>query len=110
LTFYREWWYDVHTYEVLDMMKQTYDKSDSKQPIRLTTNWTFCPSFTYHQKDEQLKYMTPIVYHSGIDTTNIYDFYYTTHDEVPVLSTKYEPIKEWDLGQWVLMKRKKDLK
>ena len=38
LKFYREWWYDVHTYEVLDMMQQEYDKSDKQQPIRLTTN------------------------------------------------------------------------
>lgn len=110
LTFYREWWYDVHTYEILDMMKQEYDKNDSKQPIRLTTNWLFCPSFTYHQKDEHLKYMTPIVYHSQIDTTNTYDFYYTTRDEVPVLASKYAPVKEWDYGQWVLLKRKKEEK
>ena len=110
LKFYREWWYDVHTYEILDMMKQEYDKSDKQQPIRLTTNWTFCPSFTYHQKEEQLKYMTRIVYHSGIDTTNIYDFYYTTREEVPVLSPKYEPVKDWDYGQWVLLKRKKEVK
>jgi hypothetical protein len=103
---YREWWYDTHTYEVLDMMKQEYDKREPKQPIKITTNWLFCPSFTYHKANGRLDYLAPIVYHSQVDTTQVYDFYYTTRDEAPVLQSRYESVKEWDGGQWILMKLK----
>lgn len=107
LTSYREWWYDVHTYEIMDMMQQEYNKSDPKQPIKFTTYWFFCPSFTYHQAKSKANYMEKIEYHAKIDTVNVYDFYYTLQEEVPLLKPKYDVFKEWDYGQWVLMKRKK---
>ena len=107
LAYYREWWYDVHTYEIMDMMQQEYAKSDKKEPIKFTTYWFFCPSFTYHQAKSEANYMEKIKYHSQIDTVNIYDFYYTVQDEVPLLKSKYEVVKEWDYRQWVLLKRKK---
>jgi hypothetical protein len=107
LTSYREWWYDTHTYEVMDMMKREYEASDKKAPIKFTTYWFFCPSFTYHQAKAEANYMEKIIYHSKIDTVNVYDFYYTVQDEVPLLKSKYEVVKEWDYRQWVLLKRKK---
>jgi hypothetical protein len=105
---YREWWYDKNTYEIMGMMKQHYDNSDKKEPIKLTTNWLFCPSFTYHQAQSKADFIAPIQYHKAIDTTAIYDFYYTTQDEVPLLKSKYEVVKEWDYRQWVLLKRIKN--
>jgi hypothetical protein len=107
LTSYREWWYDVHTYEIMDMMKREYAASDKKEPIKFTSYWFFTPSFTYHQAKSEANYMEKIKYHSQIDTVNVYDFYYTVQDEVPLLKSKYEVVKEWDYRQWVLMKRKK---
>jgi hypothetical protein len=106
--YYREWWYDRHTYDVLDLMKTEYDNSDKKEPIKLTTNWLFCPSFTYHQKQKKADYIAPIIYHSQIDTSTVFDFYYTTQEEVPQLKSKYEVVKEWDYRQWVLLKRIKN--
>ncbi len=108
LTSYREWWYDKNTYEVMDLMKQYYDNSDKKEPIKLTTNWLFCPSFTYHQAKSKADFIVPIKYHKEIDTTNVYDFYYTTQDEASQLKSKYEVVKEWDYRQWVLLKRIKN--
>jgi hypothetical protein len=107
LTSYREWWYDVHTYEIMDMMKREYEASDKKEPIKFTSYWFFTPSFTYHQAKADANYMEKIKYHSQIDTVNVYDFYYTVQDEVPLLTSKYEVVKEWDYRQWVLLKRKK---
>ena len=107
LTSYREWWFDVHTYEIMDMMQQEYAKSTTKQPIKFTTYWSFCPSFTYHQTKAKANYMEKIEFHSELDTVKVYDFYYTVREQVPLLKAKYEVAKEWDGGQWVLMKRKK---
>ena len=107
LTSYREWWYDVHTFEILDMLKQEHDKTDKKQPLRLNTTWMFHPSFLYHKGKARLEWLAPLPFNSAPDTINVYDFYYTTRDEMPALITKYEKIKEWDYGQWILMKRKK---
>ena len=106
LTSYREWWFDVHTYEIMDMMKREYDTSATKQPVKFTAYWFFTPSFTYHQADSKANYMEKIEFHSQIDTTNVYDFYYTVQDEVPLLTSRYDVVKEWDGRQWVLLKRK----
>ncbi len=107
LDYYREWWYDRHTYEILDFLKLEYDKSDKKQALRLNTTWTFNPSFTYHKAKNNLDWIAPLRYDKKPDTTNVYDFYYCTQDEMPLLLPQYEKIKDWDYGQWVLMKRKR---
>lgn len=106
LTSYREWWYDVHTFDVLDILKQKHDKTDKKQPLRLNTTWMFHPSFLYHKRKANMEWLAPLSFHSNPDTINIYDYYYTTRDEMPALQSKYEKVKEWDGGQWILMKRK----
>ena len=106
LDYYREWWYDRHTYEILDYLKSEYDKSDKKQALRLNTTWTFNPSFTYHKAKNHLDWVAPLRYDKKPDTTNVYDFYYCTQDEMPALLPQYEKIKDWDYGQWILMKRK----
>ncbi len=105
---YREWWYDKNTYEIMDFLKKEYDNSDKKRPIKLSTNWLFCPSFTYHQLDKKADYLEKIQYHKQIDTTNVYDFYYTTQEEVPQLKSHYQVVKEFDYKQWVLLKRIKN--
>ncbi len=110
LTSYREWWYDVHTFEILDILKQEYDKTNKKQPLRLNTNWMFHPSFLYHKGKARLEWLAPLPFNSAPDTINVFDFYYTTRDEMPALLSHYEKVKEWDYGQWILMKRKEVMK
>ena len=105
-TMYREWWYDAHTYEILDFLKSEYDKSDKKQPIRFNMTWMFNPSFTYYHEKGKMTFIAPLKYDKQPDTTNVYDFYYCTRDELPALEKQYEKIKEWDSGQWILMKRR----
>jgi hypothetical protein len=103
---YREWWYDVHTYEILDFLKTEYDKTDKKQPLHLDTHWTFNPSFQYHRDNSKLEWLAPPPYNSQPDTFNYYDFYYTVREEVPILEKKYTIVKEYGNGQWYLMKHK----
>jgi hypothetical protein len=106
LTSYREWWYDVHTFEILDLLKQEHEKTDKKQPLRLNTTWMFHPSFLYHRGKSKMEWLAPLPFNSNPDTIQVYDFYYTTRDEMPALLSKYEKVKEWDDGQWILMKWK----
>ena len=106
IDFYREWWYDVHTYEILDFLKLEYDKSNKQQPIRFNMTWMFNPSFTYHREKGNMMWIAPLRYDKKPDTINVYDFYYCTRDEMPALEKQYEKIKEWDSGQWILMKKK----
>jgi hypothetical protein len=106
LTSYREWWYDTHTFEILDLLKQEHEKTDKKQPLRLNTTWMFHPSFLYHRGKAKMEWLAPLPFNSNPDTIRVYDFYYTTRDEMPALQSKYEKVKEWDGGQWILMKWK----
>jgi hypothetical protein len=110
LKFYREWWYDVNTYEILDFLKTEYSKTDKKETLKLGTTWIFNPSFMYHREKNGLTWIEPLHYDKQPDTTNFYHFYYATTDEVAALSPKYEKIKEYGYGQWFLMKRKVDQK
>ena len=103
---YREWWYDTHTYEILDFLKQEHEKTNKKQPLRLNTTWMFHPSFLYHRGKAKMEWLAPLSFNSSPDTLNVYDFYYTTRDEMPALQSRYEKVKEWDYGQWILMKWK----
>jgi hypothetical protein len=107
LKYYREWWYDVNTYEILDFLKTEYDKSDKKETLKLGTTWIFNPSFSYHREKNNLTWIEPLNYDKQPDTTHFYHFYYATNEEVPALSSKYEKIKSWGDGQWHLMKRRK---
>ena len=104
----REWWYDAHTYEILDFLKAQYDKSDEKRAIRFNMTWTFNPSFRYHIEKGNMTSIATLRFNRQTDTTNVYDFYYCTRDELPALEKQYEKIKEWDSGQWILMKRRVD--
>jgi hypothetical protein len=106
LSSYREWWYDVHTYEILDFFKAEYQKSDKKEPLKIHTSWIFHPSFLYHIDQKKLDFIAPLRYDSQPDTTRMYDFYYITRDDFPKLQTRYDTIKTWDWGQWILLKKK----
>jgi hypothetical protein len=106
LKYYREWWYDVNTYEILDFLKLEHEKTDKRETLKLGTTWIFNPSFTYHREKNNLTWIEPLRYNKQPDTTNFYHFYYATSDEVAALSTKYEKLKEYGYGQWFLMKRK----
>ena len=101
-----EWWYDVHTYEILDIVELEYEKTDKKRPLQLQTSWIFNPSFLYHRNQNKLEWLATPVFISKPDTVNVYDFYYSTRDDLPFLLTKYEKVKEWDWGQYFLLKRR----
>lgn len=107
LDYYREWWYDRHTYEILDFLKSEYEKSDKQQAIRLNTTWIFNPSFMYHRAKGNMEWIVPLRYDKQPDTVNVYDFYYCTSEELPALMPLYDKVKDWDGGQWFLLKRKK---
>jgi hypothetical protein len=106
LTSYREWWYDVNTYEILDFLKAEYEKTDKKETLKFGTTWIFNPSFMYHSEKNKLTWLEPLHYNKQPDTTTFFHFYYATNEEVPALSSKYEKIKDYGSGQWFLMKRK----
>jgi hypothetical protein len=106
LTYYREWWYDMNTYEILNFLKKEYEKTDKKETLKLGTTWIFNPSFTYHREQSKLTWIEPLRFNKQLDTINFYHYYYAKSDEAKVLSSKYDKIKEWDDGQWYLMKRK----
>lgn len=106
LTSYYEWWYDTHTYEVINILKNEYDKKDPKQPIRFHTTWMVNPSFAYHRGQDSLTWIAPIPFNSNPDTINIYDFYYAEQRDLQILEPFYEKVKVWDNGEWTLLKRK----
>jgi hypothetical protein len=106
LNSYYEWWYDANTYEVLNILKIEYDKSIDKKPLHFHTSWMVNPSFSYHRDYQKMDFIMPLTYKSEVDTVNIYDFYYVERNELKQVARFYDKIKEWNYGEWTLLRKK----
>ena len=107
LVSFQEWWFDKNTLEVLDDMKQEYQKMQIKRPIKLHTNCVLQPSFDYYYQEQHLDWLVePFGWDNKVDTTRQYDFYYDLNDNWGALKTRYETLKSFDNGEYLLLKSK----
>lgn len=106
LNSYREWWYDTHTYEVLNHIKNIYDSEKRTTPLSIQTSAWMNPSFSFHQQADKLDFIKPLEFMGKPDTVSDYDYYYIFSDDYPVLKNKYDIIKEYDWKGMYLLKRK----
>ena len=107
LRYFSEWWFDIHTKEVLDIMKSEYQKMQDKKPIKLHTGWTLQPSFDYYHKEQHLDWLVePFGWDNKVDTVKYYDYYYDLNDNWDALKTRYDTLKSYDNGEYLLLKRK----
>ncbi len=107
LVSFQEWWFDKNTLEVLEDMKQEYQKMQVKRPIKLHTNCVLQPSFDYYYQEQHLDWLVePFGWDNKVDTTRQYDFYYDFDDNWDALKTRYEILKRFDNGEYLLLKSK----
>lgn len=106
-THFQEWWFDKNTLEVIEEMKAEYQKRQNGKPIKLNTHCSFQPTFDYYRQEQHLDWLfEPFGWDSKPDTVKVFDFYFDLDDELPVLQSKYEVIKKYDNGEFLLLKRK----
>jgi hypothetical protein len=104
---FQEWWFDKNTLEVIKDMKVEYQKRQNGKPIKLNTHCVLQPAFDYYRQEQHLDWLfEPFAWNNQPDTVKVYDFYYDYDDELPVLQSKYEVVKKYDNGEFLLLKRK----
>ncbi len=99
----REWWYDQHTYAVIDRIDALRVESN---PVELQTSWYFQPSFRYHTQVQPRDWIHLSSYREGTpDTLNGARFYYGFQSDVPALKHPYDTVRVYS-GGMILMERK----
>jgi hypothetical protein len=108
---YREWYYDVHTFEVLDFVEKEHAKRLSQgdtNPVRLDMSWIFQPSIAFYWKTRNdLKWMNSPPFHTDIQPNTDCEFYYASADDVPKLMEKFEIVLKFPDNVGQLMRKKK---
>jgi hypothetical protein len=107
---YREWYYDIHTFEVLDFMEQERAKrllNGDTVPIRLDMSWIFQPSIAFYWKTRHYsKWMNSPPFHMDIQGNTDCEFYYASADDVPKLLEKFEIVLKFPDNVGQLMRKK----
>ena len=107
MTHFSEWWFDKNTKEVLEIMKVEYQKMQVKRPLKVNTNCVMQPSFDYYYQEQHLDWLVePFGWNNKVDTIKQYDFYYDLNDNWDALKTRYDTLKSYDNGEYLLLKKK----
>lgn len=107
---YREWYYDNHTFEVLDFMEKERSKRLSQGDtnlIRLDMSWIFQPSIAFYWKTRQYEWINSPPFHMNIESNTDCEYYYASADDVPKLVEKFEIVLKFPDNVGQLMRRKK---
>ena len=89
LKFFREWFYDKNTLEVIDYLKS---KRKPGETIALNTNWLFHPSFNFYKQTKNLSWLRLQDYHKENQSDSLWKYYYTVSDEHDLMKDKYQNI------------------
>ncbi len=104
---FQEWSFDKNTLEIIENMKTEYQKRQERKPLKLHTNWVLQPAFYYYREEQHLNWLfEPFGYESKTDTLKTYDFYFAEDKELPILKSKYDIMKTYNNGEFLLLKRK----
>ncbi len=101
-----EWYYDVNTYDVLDVVKEMTESGHAPRPSRINCYWIFYPSVSYHTDHQYKDNLVMAPWGTKIEDDTESTFYYTERGELDKLRDKFDIIKEYSQGERVLLKRK----
>jgi hypothetical protein len=100
LDWVRDWWHDADTFKVMNYLKT---QNDGKT-VSLKTTW-FCQfSFYYYVYTGKAPWLDLKEYDKSIDLNTDAEYYYVFRDDVKVLESRFEPVKEY--GDRVLMRKR----
>ena len=104
---YREWYYDVHAFEVLDILKADHTAQNRAEPLHFHTSAAFQSSFSFYQQtDNRAAWLAPVDWSGAPDTTRLYDFYFIFGSDLPPLKSRYDVAKTFDGGAYFLLRKK----
>ncbi|MEY4926227.1 MAG: hypothetical protein RI894_663, partial [Bacteroidota bacterium] len=106
LKYINEWWYDAHTYEVMQLIGDTQKSEKRENTYVLFSHPFFVPSFLFFYETTRPNCINEPHYYDHIKTDSIADFFYCMDDNIPLLIDKYDVVKHYDGGQTLL--RRKD--
>ena len=102
-SYVREWWYDQHTFALLEELKEV--AKDEVSPIKLGVKWIFWPSIHYYHQKDSLKYFEEVKFSTQLDTSGVYDWYYIQDVDYHLLEDQYDIYRDFGAG-CLLVKRK----
>lgn len=101
--FFKEWYYDAYTFEVMDYLKT---HSETEKP-ELETHWLFNPSFQFYHITDSIDWYTLGYYKKELDSTTTYAYYYVPREDTSALQPKFNVVAHF--GGNCLMRRSEPL-
>ena len=107
-----EWYFDKHTYKVLNYLKDIHEKEGLKEPIILDCNSSLQNSLEFHTHTAANNYgqwVRMVPWHGGQDPAMNTEFYFTSEArEIDFLRERgYEDVLPSGTGGMVLMRKKR---
>lgn len=96
-----EWWFDVHTYHVVNYIKKHQQECKPAKVVTLNTHWEFYPSFSFYKQTGKINNIEITPQHVEADTNSTTLFYYTFYSEVGMLK-RYKPVLCFEDGMCLL--------
>ncbi len=91
----REWWYDAHTFTVLDLLGAEARKADHGT-ISLGTSWQFHRSFDFYERSGRYPWLELRPDSRELHLSDPPDYYYVMSPDVDGLGDQYELIASYE--------------
>lgn len=101
LSYFREWWFDAHTMDVINFLSST-EKRDS---VKLKAHWLFAPSLTFYKETGKAMKIDLLISDKNIDVNTDADYYYIFTEDYELLKSRFDPVWE-SSGRFMLVKAK----
>ncbi len=101
-----EWYFNQSTYKVLDEIIYLVEYNNLPKPVKVDCHWFYHPSLTYHIEQKYRGVLELMPYHKEVNPDSDATFYYSEPNEVEILSTKFDNIKEFTGNYSILLKHK----
>lgn len=100
----QEWYYDVHTREVLEYVSSRVKPGEK---VKLGEYWLFTHSSNFYIRTQELDFVEPIKYEKKVRTDRLYDYYYVEPSHGKVIHPDY--VLEKKFGWVAVLYRRKDV-
>lgn len=101
-----EWWYNQDDKVVINYLEKQYTESKRSTPISLNASWIFIPTLHFYDQTDSIKWLDVTPWHSELDTSGNYEYYYVESKDAEVLKSKYDSVLSFEWNGRLLLKRK----
>lgn len=101
--FYRDWWFDAHTKDVLTWIDEQHPQ---KEKVTLNCSWIFNNSLHFHKDVSNFYNLELATFNHDLQPEGNYQYYYCQRGDVEALSKNYVELFSYHYGEFVLMQHK----